>query len=443
MLEELQKKLEAAFRNLRGYGKLSESNIADALREIRLALLAADVHYPVAKQLCEEIQKKALGKEALAGIRPGDQFVKIFHEELVCLLEEGDREIRRKRPLRLLLCGLNGAGKTTTAAKLALWFRKQHQRVALVAGDFTRPAAREQLQRLGEQIKVPVYSWPDGTSIETVAREGRLRSEHEGMDVVIFDAAGRLDVDAALLEELAEVARLWEPGESLLVVDAATGQVAVKVAEAFAVKVPLTGLVLSRADGDARGGAALSIQRVTGIPIKFLGVGEKPDALQTFVPERFVGRLLGMGDIVALVDRAQEEIDVQSMEEMARRLKRNEFGLQDFLGQLRLMKRLGPLENLLGLLPSFPGKDDVKVDERKMKQIEAIILSMTPGERRRPEILNGRRRLRIARGSGTQVTDVNDLLRKFDSMRKMMRRISKGGPGKGWPKAAIPRNPRG
>ncbi|VVM08229.1 signal recognition particle protein [Methylacidimicrobium tartarophylax] len=443
MLELLQKKLESVFRNLRGYGKLSESNVADALREIRLALLAADVHYPVAKQLCEEIQKKALGKEALAGIRPGDQFVKIFHEELVRLIGEGERGIRPERPLRLLLCGLNGSGKTTTAAKLALWFRKQRQRVALVAGDLTRPAAREQLQRLGEQIQVPVYSWPDGTSIETVAQEGRIRGEREKMDIVIFDAAGRLDADAELLEELAGVAKLWEPGESLLVVDAATGQVAVKVAEAFAAKVPLTGLVLSRTDGDARGGAALSIQRVTGIPIKFLGVGEKPDALQVFVPERFVGRLLGMGDIVALVDRAQEEIDAQSMEEMAKKLKNNEFGLQDFLAQLRLMKRLGPLENLLALLPGFPGKDAVKVDEKKIKQIEAIILSMTAEERRRPTILNGRRRLRIARGSGTQVNDVNDLLRKFDSMRKMMRRISKGGPGKGWPKLAIPRGPGG
>jgi signal recognition particle subunit SRP54 len=443
MLELLQKKLESVFRNLRGYGKLSESNVADALREIRLALLAADVHYPVAKQLCEEIQKKALGKEALAGIRPGDQFVKIFHEELVRLIGEGERGIRPERPLRLLLCGLNGSGKTTTAAKLALWFRKQRQRVALVAGDLTRPAAREQLQRLGEQIQVPVYSWPEGTPIETVAQEGRARGEREGMDIVIFDAAGRLDADAELLEELAGVAKLWEPGESLLVVDAATGQVAVKVAEAFAAKVPLTGLVLSRTDGDARGGAALSIQRVTGIPIKFLGVGEKPDALQTFVPERFVGRLLGMGDIVALVDRAQEEIDAQSMEEMAKKLKNNEFGLQDFLAQLRLMKRLGPLENLLALLPGFPGKDAVKVDEKKIKQIEAIILSMTAEERRRPTILNGRRRLRIARGSGTQVNDVNDLLRKFDSMRKMMRRISKGGPGKGWPKLAIPRAPGG
>ncbi|VVM05353.1 Signal recognition particle protein [Methylacidimicrobium cyclopophantes] len=443
MLEFLQQKLETVFRNLRGYGKLSEANIADALREIRLALLAADVHYPVAKRLCEEIQKKALGKEALAGIRPGDQFVKIFHEELVRLLEEGEREIRPERPLRLLLCGLNGSGKTTTAAKLALWFRKQRQDVALVAGDLTRPAAREQLQRLGEQVQVPVYAWPDGSSIETVVREGRARGEKERRDVLIFDAAGRLDVDAELLEELAGVAALWEPGESLLVVDAATGQVAVKVAEAFAAKVPLTGLVLSRTDGDARGGAALSIQQVTGIPIKFLGIGEKPDALQPFVPERFVGRLLGMGDIVELVDRAQAELDAQSMEEMAKRLKSNEFGLQDFLAQLRFMKRLGPLENFLALLPGFPGKEAVKVDEKKIKQIEAIILSMTPEERSRPMILNGRRRLRIARGSGTQVTDVNDLLRKFDSMRKMIRRISKGGTGKGWPKLGIPRTLRG
>ncbi|MGD9895773.1 MAG: signal recognition particle protein [Candidatus Methylacidiphilaceae bacterium] len=443
MLEALQKKLESVFRGLRGYGKLSEANIADALREIRLALLAADVHYSVAKRLCEEIQKRALGKEALTGIRPGDQFVKLFHEELVHLLEEGQREIRPERPIRLLLCGLNGSGKTTTAAKLALRFRKQRQKVALVAGDLTRPAAREQLQRLGEQIQVPVYSWPDGTAMETVVREGRARGEQERIDVLIFDAAGRLDVDAGLLEELAGVAKLWEPGESLLVVDAATGQVAVKVAEAFAAKVPLTGLVLSRADGDARGGAALSIQQATGLPIKFLGVGEKPDALQEFVPERFVGRLLGMGDIVALVDRAQSEIDAQSMEEMTKRLKSNEFGLQDFLGQLRMMKRLGPLENLLALLPSFPGKEAVKVDEKKIKQIEAIILSMTPEERRRPTLLNGRRRLRIAQGSGTRVNDVNDLLRKFDAMRKMMRQVSKGGSGKGWPKLGFPRSLHG
>ncbi|CAB4244160.1 Signal Recognition Particle (SRP) component with 4.5S RNA (ffs) [Methylacidimicrobium sp. AP8] len=437
MLELLQKKLESVFRNLRGYGKLSESNVADALREIRLALLAADVHYPVAKRLCEEIQKRALGREVLASIRPGDQFIKIFHDELVRLLGEGVREIRRERPLRILLCGLNGSGKTTTAAKLALWFRKQRQKVAMVAGDLTRPAAREQLERLGEQIQVPVYAWPEGTALETVVREGRARGERERVDVLIFDAAGRLDVDGVLLEELAAVAGIWEPGESLLVVDAATGQAAVRVAEAFAARVPITGLVLSRADGDARGGAALSIQQVTGIPIKFLGVGEKPDALQPFVPERFVGRLLGMGDIVALVDRVQSEIDAQSMEEVAKRLKSNEFTLQDFLAQLRLLKKMGPLESILGLLPGFPGKEAVKVDEKRIKRIEAIILSMTPEERRRPEILNGRRRLRIARGSGTQVSDVNDLLRKFDATRKMMRKLSKG-EGRGWSKFGFP-----
>jgi signal recognition particle subunit SRP54 len=397
------------------------------VREVRMALLAADVNYQVAKDLCEEVRQKCLGAEVLASIRPGDQFVKIFHDELVRVLGDGVREVALVRPLRILLCGLNGAGKTTAAAKLALWFKNQRQNVVLVAGDLARPAAIEQLKILGAQIGVTVLTWPDAKSVQEVARRGREEAERLRAEVVIFDAAGRLDADEALLAELAEVGKVWEPQETLLVADAATGQTAVSVAQAFQARVPVTGLILSKFDADTRGGAALSFQRTAQVPIKFLGTGEKPKDLEVFAPERLAGRILGMGDVVGLVERAQEQFDLQSMEKLKEKIKRNSFDLQDFCDQLSMMEKMGPLQNLLGMLPGMGNLNISAGDEKRLGRIKAMISSMTPGERRRPEILNARRRQRIARGSGRSVSELNELLQRFAEMKKMMARLTRSG----------------
>lgn len=428
MTSQLTEKLTALFKKMRGYGKLSESNVADAVREVRLALLAADVNYQVAKDFCEEVKTKCLGQEVLASIRPGDQFVKIVHDELIAKFNITQGGLTPNRPLRLLLCGLNGAGKTTTAAKLALWFKKQRrEHVILVAGDLARPAAIAQLETLGKQIDVPVLTWPNEKDVVKVAKAARAEAELRRADVVIFDSAGRLDVDDTLLDELQAVGKVWEPQESLLVADAATGQTAVKVAQAFSARVPLTGLVLSKFDADVRGGAALSLQSVTGCPIKFLGTGEGTNALEEFAPQRLVSRMLGMGDIVGLVERAQEEFDLASAEKLEEKLKKNSFDLNDFLGQMRQIKKLGPLENLLGMLPGMSNIKTLPGNEKSLGRVEAMILSMTSQERKRPEILNARRRLRIANGSGTSVTELNDLLRRFEEMKKMMQRLARGG----------------
>jgi signal recognition particle subunit SRP54 len=424
MLDLLQEKLAGIFKNLRGYGKLSESNVADALKEIRMALLAADVNYQVAKELCEEVRQRAMGQEVLSSIKPGEQFVKVFHDALVALFQEQDPAINPARPLRILLCGLNGAGKTTTAAKLGLWFKRQHQSVALVAGDVTRPAA---IQQLGKSLDIPVLTWPGEQSVERLVELARAEVAQKGIKVLIFDAAGRLDADEELLAELQAVAAKLEPQETLLVADAATGQTAGKVAQAFQARVPLTGIVLSKFDGDARGGAALSMQRMTKCPLKFLGVGEKPDGLEAFMPERLVGRLLGMGDVVGLVERAQEAFDAASMEKMEEKLKKNSFDLQDFVDQMKFIRKLGPLENLLGMVPGFNKLSLSAIDEKKVGRMEAIILSMTPQERKKPDILNARRRQRIAKGSGNTVTDVNELVSRFNEMKKMLGRLTKGG----------------
>ncbi len=419
--------MEGVFKTLRGYGKLSESNVSDAVREIRLALLAADVNYQVAKDLCEDIKKKAMGEEVLRSIQPGQQFVKVFHDALIELFQGGDSSVSAERPLRLLLCGLNGAGKTTTAAKLALWFKRNKNRVALVAGDLSRPAAIQQLQTLGKGIDVPVYAWPGEKDPAKTVALALAEAEKDRIQVLLFDAAGRLDLDEALLGELKAVAEALDPQETLLVADAATGQSAVKVAQAFQAHVPLTGIVLSKFDGDARGGAAISMLRTTGKPVKFLGVGEKPDALQVFDPERVVGRILGMGDVVGLVEKAQEAFDAQSMEKMAEKMKKNSLDLQDFVEQMKFLRKLGPLENLLGMVPGFSKVAGSGIDEKRLGRIEAMIFSMTPQERRKPDILNARRRQRIALGSGTSVTELNELVRRFEEMKKMMSRLSRGG----------------
>jgi signal recognition particle subunit SRP54 len=426
-LDLLKEKLQGVFKTLRGYGKLSESNVADAVREVRLALLAADVNYQVAKEFCDEVKKKSLGAEVLASIRPGEQFVKIVHDELLACFSSDTTELTPNRPLRLLLCGLNGAGKTTTAGKLAAWFRKRKQHVVLVAGDLARPAAIEQLQILGKQIGVTVLTYASEKSPETVAKLAREEVARLRAEVAIFDAAGRLDVDDSLLAELEAVGKAWEPQESLLVADAATGQTAVKVAQAFHARVPLTGLVLSKFDADTRGGAALSFQRVTNVPIRFLGTGEAIDALELFQPGRLVGRLLGMGDIVGLVEKAQSEFDAVSTEKMTEKLKKNSFDLQDFLDQIKMVKKLGPLQNVLGMIPGMPKMPDSVDGEKSLRRVEAMIRSMTPEERSRPSVLNARRRQRIARGSGTSVTELNELLHRFEEMKKMMQRLTRGG----------------
>ena len=426
-LDLLKEKLQSVFKTLRGYGKLSESNVADAVREVRLALLAADVNYQVAKDFCDEVKKKCLGQEVLASIRPGEQFVKIVHDELLACFSGDTTELTPNRPLRILLCGLNGAGKTTTAGKLANWFRNRKQHVVLVAGDLARPAAIEQLQVLGRKIGVTVLTFPGEKSPETVARLAREEVVRLRAEVAIFDAAGRLDVDDSLLAELEAVGKTWEPQESLLVADAATGQTAVKVAQAFHSRVPLTGLVLSKFDADTRGGAALSFQRVTKVPIRFLGTGEGIDALELFQPERLVGRLLGMGDIVGLVEKAQMEFDASSAEKLGEKLAKNSFDLQDFLDQIKMVRKLGPLQNVLGMIPGMPKMPDSVDGEKSLRRVEAMIRSMTLEERSRPGILNARRRQRIARGSGTSVSELNELLHRFEEMKKMMQRLTRGG----------------
>lgn len=427
MTSQLTEKLTALFKKVRGYGKLSEANVADAVREVRLALLAADVNVQVAKDFCEHVKTKCLGQEVLDSIRPGDLFVKIVHDELIAKFSASSTGLTLNRPLRILMCGLNGAGKTTTAAKLALYYKSQKQHVVMVAGDLARPAAIAQLETLGKQIEVPVLTWPNEKNVATVAKAARAEAERLRADVVIFDSAGRLDVDDTLLDELEAVGKVWEPQESLLVADAATGQTAVKVAQAFAARVPLTGLVLSKFDADVRGGAALSLQAVTNCPIRFLGVGEGVKALEEFMPERLVSRMLGMGDIIGLVEKAQAEFDLESAEKLEEKLRKNSFDFNDFLAQMRQVKKLGPLENLLGMLPGMANVKTSPTDEKSLGRVEAMILSMTVEERKRPDILNARRRLRIANGSGTSVSELNTLLRRFEEMKKMMQRLARGG----------------
>ena len=423
MFSALTEKLEDTFRKLRGLGKISESNISDALREIRLALLEADVDFKVAKDLIESVKTRALGEEVLRTVSPGQQIVKIFHDELVALLGGGAKELDLTPPQRILLVGLNGAGKTTTSAKLASWLKKQGKRPLLVALDLYRPAAVTQLQVLGQQLGVPVFAPPAGeTDVVRTTRAALAWLEQQGGGVALFDTAGRQEVDETLLAELKAVRDLLQPRETLLVADAATGQQAVSVATRFHETVGLTGLIMSKLDGDARGGALLSMRQVTGCPVKFIGVGEKTDQLEVFHPDRMAQRILGMGDVVSLVEKASQEIDEKEAMNMMRRLEQNKFDFNDFLGQLRFMKRLGPLEGLLGMIPGMSKlKGMPGVDDKRMKHVEAIILSMTPKERSRPEIINGSRRKRIARGAGRPVVEINQLLKQFEMMRKLMK----------------------
>jgi signal recognition particle subunit SRP54 len=426
MFSRLSDKLQDVFKDLRGHGRISESNVDAALREVRLALLEADVHFKVAKDFIARVKEKALGEEVLRSVTPGQQIVKIFHDELSALLGGDAAPLNLGPQARILVVGLNGAGKTTTCAKLAAWLKKNGRTPVLVACDLQRPAAVEQLATLAAQIGVPMYRPPAGEkNVLRVVRDGMAWAKEQGHNVEIYDTAGRQDLDDELIDELRKVKDLVQPNESLLVCDAATGQQAVGVAEKFHGAVGVSGLILTKLDGDARGGAALSLREVTGQPVKFAGTGEKVDAFEVFHPDRMAGRILGMGDVVSLVEKAAANFEVEDAARMEARLRGGNFDLNDFLEQFKMLRKMGPLENLLGLIPGMDKMKSPGVDEKQMRRVEAIVLSMTPGERARPDVLNARRRQRIARGSGTTVTEVNNLLLRFSDMRKLMKKPGK------------------
>jgi signal recognition particle subunit SRP54 len=441
MFSQLGDKLQDIFKDLRGHGTISESNINDALRQVRLALLEADVDFQVAKSFVSRVKEKALGEEVLRSITPGQQIVKIFHDELTALLGGDAAPLNLEKPARILMVGLNGTGKTTSAAKLALLLKKQGHTPRLVAMDLQRPAAIEQLATLGRQIDVPVFTPETNekdvlraaeTAVAAVADRGNVQSADKmaatgdrGYNIDIFDTAGRQEIDQPLVEELKRLRDFLQPQEILLVADAATGQQAVSVATHFNDALQITGIVLTKLDGDARGGAALSMREVTHRPIKFAGVGEKLDQFEVFVPDRLAGRILGMGDIVGLVEKAAEAVDEEEAARLERKLRTAKFDFNDFLAQFKMMRKLGPLEDILGMLPGMSNIPGLSVDDRQLRRVEAIVLSMTLEERSRPDILNARRRQRIARGSGRTVTEVNDLLQRFNQMRKLMKNAGK------------------
>ena len=439
MFEALTEKLTGVFARLGSKGRLTEKDVDEALKEVRLALLEADVNFKVAREFVARVREGALGHQVLSGVNPGAQVVKIVNDELTAILTSGDHKLHAapQPPTVVMLVGLQGSGKTTTAAKLALQLhRTSRQGILLVAADLRRPAAIDQLAALGRQVNVPVYQEETSSTPARVATNGVARARELGAHWVILDTGGRLHIDDELMEELDEVKAAVQPHETLLVVDAMTGQDAVRAAEGFHQRVGLTGLVLTKLDGDARGGAALSITAVTGVPIKFMGVGERVEALDPFYPDRLASRILGMGDMVSLVEKAQEVMDQEQAQEMERKLRRATFDLQDFLEQLKAVKRMGPLSQVLEMLPGFSqvkGRlSPEEMDGAQMQKVEAIVLSMTLRERHTPEVLNGSRRRRIARGSGTTVQDVNQLLNQFRQMQKMMKQMSRSkGKGRG------------
>lgn len=431
MFEGITENLSKALRNLRGLGKLTDENMAEALGEVRKALLSADVHFKVARDFTERVRAECVGLDVVKSVTPGQQIVKIISDELVKLLGAGETELSPIRPLGIMMVGLHGSGKTTTSAKLAALLRRQGMRPALVACDVYRPAAIDQLEILGRQIGVPVYSDRNSRDVPEIGeRLGKLALQN-GANAVIFDTAGRLQIDAGLIEEIKRLRGAVSPKEVLLVADAALGQEAVSVAKAFNEAVGVTGVVMTKLDGDARGGAALSIKAVSGAPIKFAGTGEKISDIEAFHADRMAQRILGMGDIVSLVEKAQENIDMEEAAKMAEKLRKADFNLEDFLSQMRQIKKLGPLGGIMKMLPGMGGAgiEIGEKEEARVRRMEAIILSMTPAERRNPSIINARRRMRIAGGSGTQVRDVNTLLKQFEQMRKMMK-MMKGGKGR-------------
>ena len=432
MFESLSDKLNGVFKKLTGRGILSEANVQDALKEVRLALLEADVNYKVVKNLVEDIRERAIGQEILKSLTPGQQILKIVNEELTRLMGESQKglEFTGKPPHSLMLVGLQGSGKTTTAAKFAGYLRKQGRHPYLVPADIQRPAAIDQLKKLGMQIDVPVYPTDPTERPDEICVSALSKAEKEGADVLIIDTAGRLHIDETLMSELVTIKTKTNPTEILLVADAMTGQDAVNVAKEFNESLDISGVVLSKMEGDARGGAALSINAVTGKPIKFVGVGEKISALEPFHPDRMASQILGMGDVISLIEKAQEEFDEKDARRLEKRLKKSEFDLEDFQSQLKQMKKLGSIDEILGMLPGI-GKlkqlKHLKPDEKELIKVEAIINSMTRAERRQHKIINGSRKRRSARGSGVPVQDVNRLLKNFSQTKKMMERFTKKG----------------
>ena len=444
MFENLSDKLQRVFKTLRGEGKLSAANMETALREIRVALLEADVHFRVVKQLIENIKVKAMGEDVLTALSPTQQVIKIVHEELIKILGSHQSKLRfaNEPPTVIFIVGLQGSGKTTTTGKLSRWLSRNGHSPLMVSVDVYRPAARQQLGVIGRDIKMPVYAGsPEETKPAELARSARREAVNTGRDVLLVDTAGRLHIDDDLMNELQELKAQLAPTEILFVADAMTGQDAVKSAAEFHKRLGITGVILTKMDGDARGGAALSIRTVTNQPLKFVGVGEKFDALEPFHPDRAASRILGMGDVLSMIEKVGEEIDQKKAEEMQRKLIENEFTLEDFRDQIRQLRKLGPIESLLGMMPQvgiLKGLKDVKVDEKEFTRVVAIIDSMTPRERANHMLINGSRRRRIARGSGTTVQEINQLLRNYTEMRKMMKSLTGGFLGRKLGKLKLP-----
>lgn len=429
MFESLGDRLQNAVSKIKGYGKITEDNISEMMREIRLALLEADVNYQVVKEFTNNVKEKALGEEVKRSIKPGDMFVKILNDELTELLGGEEKPLNLKgNPATLMLVGLQGSGKTTTIGKLANYLRKKHaKKPLLVACDVYRPAAIDQLKQLGKELNIEVYEEGKNNPVE-IAKNAINYAKENKYDYVLIDTAGRLHVDEELMEELENIRKEVSPDEILLVIDAMMGQDAINVITGFNDKLPLTGVILTKLDGDTRGGVALSVRHLTNVPIKFIGVSEKLDGLDSFDPKRMAGRILGMGDIVSLVEKATEAIDEKEAEKAAKKMQSGKFDLEDFLNQMKQIKKLGPLENLIKLIPgaSKMGLNNINIDPKQMAHIEAIILSMTPAERRNPDIIKASRKTRIAKGCGLSVQEVNKLLTQFDQMKKMMKQFTTG-----------------
>jgi signal recognition particle subunit SRP54 len=440
MFEDLTTKLETTLKKIRGQGKLTEKNIADSLKEIRRTLLEADVNYKVAKEFIQGVQEKAVGEEVVRSVTPGQLIVKIVHDELVKLMGQSQADIRMAGipPTIIMLSGLQGSGKTTFAAKLAQFLRKKGRSPLLVAADIYRPAAIKQLQVLGKSLNIPVY-FEESKDAVRICHNSIAFARQQGKDVVILDTAGRLHIDEDMMSELERIKAEVKPQEILFIADGMTGQDAVNAAKEFLQRLDFDGVVLTKLDGDAKGGAALSIRSVSDRPIKFISAGEKADAIEAFHPDRMASRILGMGDVVTLVEKAQEAIDIDEAQKLEKKLRKDEFTLEDFYNQLQQIKKMGPLEQILSMVPGI-GKQlkNVKVDDGAFVKIEAIINSMTPAERNRPQIINGSRRQRIAFGSGTRVQDVNQLLRQFNEMRKMIKKMKGGKFKRSFSPGALP-----
>jgi len=429
MFESLGERLQNAVDKIKGYGKITEENISDVVREIRLALLEADVNYKVVKEFVNSVKEKALGEEVKKSLKPGEVFVKILKDELVELLGGEKKDLNLNgNPATLMLVGLQGTGKTTMIGKLGLMLRKKHhKKPLLVACDVYRPAAIDQLKQIGKELNIEVYTEGKGNPVE-ISNNAIKYAKENGFDYVLIDTAGRLHIDDELMDELKNINETVKPGEILLVVDSMTGQDAINVIEGFNSTLPLTGAILTKLDGDTRGGAALSIRHLTNVPIKFVGVSEKMDGIEEFYPERMATRILGMGDLMTMIEKAEEVIDQDEALKTAKKMQKGDFDLEDFLSQLKQIKKLGPLENLIKMIPgaSKMGLNNVKVNPKDMAHIEAIILSMTPHERKHPEILKASRKIRIAKGSGRTVEEVNRLLKQFDQMKQMMKQFKNG-----------------